>query len=91
MPGGPLHGRGCGATGPRHAGQALIRAARKMPAQKHHVGMMIKSPAILEISPCYGTLKSDKRFSSYQDSHMYHRKISRESRFVIRSRQIDVI
>jgi len=26
MPGGPLHGRGDGATGPRHAGQALFHA-----------------------------------------------------------------
>jgi len=38
MPGGPLHGRGCGATGPRHAGQALIHAMRKMACAESSCG-----------------------------------------------------
>jgi hypothetical protein len=38
MPAGPLHGRGDGATGPRHAGQAFIHAVRKMACAESSCG-----------------------------------------------------
>jgi hypothetical protein len=64
-------------------GKCLFTLREKCLRPKHHVGMTVKSPAIPEFNPGYEAFKSDKSFSSYQVSHMYHRRISRESHFVI--------
>jgi hypothetical protein len=64
-------------------GKRLFTLREKYLRRKHHVGMMVKKSSNSAINPSYGTFKSDKCFNRYQVSHVYHKKISTESLFVI--------
>src|ERR1700719_4243452 len=83
MPGGSLHGRGAGATGPPHAGLAFFHAVRLMACAKTSCGHDDQEvQQIREFSHLMEHV-TDRTFQQLAALTGYHERVSSKSLFVI--------